>query len=146
MDIEAYVNHLRVAAAQQDKIILEVIEQQQHTILDLNISQLMGGYNSAGEVFGTYRPGPYRDLKERLNPAAGGNVDTRLTGAFHNSFYIEADAFPIYVRARDYKEPRLTERYGEEIFGLTQENKKEAAEELKPWIVEAIRTRVFLIR
>jgi hypothetical protein len=144
VDVEEYIAHLR--KVNTEEVILEVLRDQQHTILDLNIEQQMGGLNSAGEILGTYAEGPYKVFKESLNPAADGNVDLRLTGSFHNSFYIEAERFPVYIRARDSKEPKLVERYGEEIFGLTEENKGVARDQLKPYIVEAFRARVFLIR
>ena len=52
-------------------------------------------------------------------------VTLRDTGAFHRSFYVEADDKGFSIMATDEKTPSLIRKYGREILGLTPENKTE---------------------
>lgn len=144
MDIEKYIDHLRQMAPQQEKIVLEVVARNEPTIVDLNTAQLMEGKDSNGQIFGEYSSAAYAEFKRSLNPR--GVVDLKLTGKFHDSFYIEAARFPVFVDARDPKTGKLVEKYGSEIFGLTQESKEAAADQLGPETLDEIKTRIFLVR
>jgi hypothetical protein len=147
MEITAYISHLKAqTVAVQEVIILRVMQENEATAVDLNTAQLMGGRDSNGQIFGTYPEGQYKTFKTALNPKAGGNVDLRLTGDFHNSFYLEAKRFPVFFGARDYKTPRLTEKYGEDFFGLTKESQAAYNDQIRGEIQEEYRDTVFLVR
>lgn len=147
MEIEAYISHLKTqTVAVQEVMILRVMQENEATAIDLNLAQLMGGRDSNGQIFGTYPEGQYKTFKTALNPKAGGNVDLRLTGDFHNSFYLEAKTFPVIFDARDYKTPRLTERYGDNFFGLTKESQAAYTDQIRGEVVEGYRDTVFLVR
>lgn len=147
MRIQDYIAHLKKFTADaQDSLILKVIEENEPFLVDLNTAQLMRGRDSNGQIFGTYRSQQYADFKRYVNPIGGGNVDLRLTGRFHNSFYIEAKRFPVIFDARDYKTPRLTEKYGTQIFGLTKESKETAVEHIRGEVIDIYRRKIFLVR
>lgn len=146
MEIAAYISHLRAQTpAVQEVIILRVMQDNEATAIDLNIAQMMGGRDSNGQIFGTYPEGPYKTFKTHLNPQAGGNVDLRLTGDFHNSFYIDTKKFPVIFDAGDYKTPRLTERYGDTFFGLTKESQAAYNDQIRGEVQEEYRNTVFLV-
>jgi hypothetical protein len=143
MDIEKYAEHLRSVADQQEKIVLEVIQRNEPTLVDLNTAQLMEGKDADGNSLGEYRNEDYARFKRTLNPR--GVVDLKLEGDFHDSIYIEAQRFPIFADARDPKTGKLIDTYGK-ILGFTKESKEAAADQIGPEAIEEIQARIFLIR
>lgn len=125
---------------------MRVMQENEATAIDLNTAQLMGGLDSNGQIFGTYPEGPYKTFKTQLNPKAGGNVDLRLTGDFHNSFYLDARRFPAFFGAKDPKAPRLEEKYdGDKFYGLTKESQAAYNDQIRGEVVEEYRDTVFLV-
>lgn len=49
-------------------------------------------------------------------------VTLRDTGAFHESMHVVFDSEGFYITSSDEKTPELVEKYGEEIFRLTDKN------------------------
>ena len=49
-------------------------------------------------------------------------VTLRDTGAFHESMYVVFDSEGFYITASDDKTQELVNKYGEEIFRLTDKN------------------------
>lgn len=88
---------------------------------DLNREQFEAGVSSEGKkISPKYRSKAYAELKNEMNPSAGmWNPDLILTGAFIQSISVEnitKDGFTI--EASDSKSEQLSEKYGDEIFGL----------------------------
>lgn len=122
----------------QEDALLEIIRRHKAQLVDLNIGQLMHGENSEGGPLGEYRSDSYKRLKEQLNPTAGGKVDVRLTGDFQNSFFLEADQFPVNVFATDPKTGKLSEHY-DNIFGFNSKSKEEIVEDIRPEVQDYYR-------
>ena len=107
---------------------LQIIKSHADELLDLNIDQMMHGIDSTGKKLEPYRDPKYAAAKRQLNPR--GVRDYRLTGAFHRDMYLDTRQFPVTFDSSNYKTPRLTEGDGEDIFGLTTENKEGPAMEI----------------
>lgn len=99
------------------------------------------GINGRGEKIMDYMPYTARTIK---NKKQKGQPTTRVTlrdtGAFHESMYVVFDSEGFYITASDEKTQDLIEKYGEEIFRLTDKNftrivrshiRKELAKRLK---------------
>ena len=54
----------------------------------------------------------------------------RDTKAFHNSFFAEYNYGKLEITASDVKTTVLTKRYGSDIFGLTEENRRKVSREI----------------
>lgn len=81
------------------------------------------GINGRGEKIMDYAPYEPRTIqikKKKGQPTT--RVTLRDTGDFHNSMYVVFDAEGFYVTASDEKTPELIEKYGDEIFRLTDKN------------------------
>lgn len=81
------------------------------------------GINGKGEKIMDYRPYTARTVerkKKKGQPAS--RVTLRDTGEFHKSMFLVFDSEGFYVTASDYKTEFLTDKYGESIFRLTNEN------------------------
>lgn len=81
------------------------------------------GINGKGEKIMDYMPYTDRTIK---NKKRKGQPTTRVTlrdtGAFHESMYVVFDSEGFYITASDEKTQDLAEKYGEEIFRLTDKN------------------------
>lgn len=81
------------------------------------------GINGKGEKIMDYMPytaATVRIKKKKGQPTT--RVTLRDTGDFHNSMFVVFDAEGFYVTASDDKTPELIEKYGDEIFRLTDKN------------------------
>ena len=81
------------------------------------------GINGKGKKIMDYMPYTARTIK---NKKRKGQPTTRVTlrdtGAFHESMYVVFDSEGFYITASDEKTQGLVEKYGEEIFRLTDKN------------------------
>lgn len=81
------------------------------------------GINGKGEKIMEYMPYTARTIqnkKRKGQPTT--RVTLRDTGAFHESMYVVFDSEGFYITASDEKTQDLVEKYGEEIFRLTDKN------------------------
>ena len=89
------------------------VKKNERLITDLNKDQLRKGLRSdnskVGPAYAIY------EYKLRYNP-----VDLLLHGDFYDSFYIDYDSEGFAIFATDWKTPKLTKKYGDLIFGLTE--------------------------
>lgn len=67
-----------------------------------------------------YAPRTIQNKKRKGQPTT--RVTLRDTGAFHESMYVVFDSDGFYVTASDDKTQELINKYGEEIFRLTDKN------------------------
>ena len=81
------------------------------------------GINGRGEKimdYMPYAPKTIQNKKRKGQPTT--RVTLRDTGAFHESMYVVFDSEGFYITASDEKTQDLVEKYGEEIFRLTDKN------------------------
>lgn len=124
-----------------DKTALEIVKRHQQYMIDLNHVQLLHNKGDDGKSLGIYASESYALFKEELNPAAQGGVDLKLTGAFHNSFFVVAKKFPVFVDARDKKKGALVEKYGKHIFNLDNANKELFVNDIKKELKVALKKK-----
>jgi hypothetical protein len=112
----------------QTEAALQIIESHESELVDLNIGQLMRGIDSKGKSLRKYRSEKYAMAKRQMNPR--GVTDLNLTGAHYRDMSLDASHFPVEFYSHNYKSRRLTEEYGNDIYGLTAENKEGPAKEI----------------
>ena len=99
------------------------------------------GINGKGEKIMDYMPYAAKTIKnKRKKGQPTTRVTLRDTGAFHESMFVVFDSEGFYITASDEKTQGLVEKYGKEIFRLTNKNftriirshiRKELAKRLK---------------
>jgi len=116
------INQLRAETpAKQESAILQMVEENEPIIVDLNTGQLLDGIDSETQPLKEYQSEQYAAMKEHLNPK--GVTDLKLTGGFHQSFYLRTDKWPVIFDATNAKRNHLVEKYGVDLFGLSDVNK-----------------------
>lgn len=81
------------------------------------------GINGKGQKIMDYMPYAERTIKnKRRKGQPTTRVTLRDTGAFHESMYVVFDSEGFYITASDDKTEKLVDKYGEEIFRLTNKN------------------------
>lgn len=110
--------------------IVKIIQGDAKEIVQLNQDQLYKqSVDSVGVPLRLYGSIAYALDKQKLNPnLAFGRPDLRLSGAFYRGFTLNAGYTGIFtIDSTDSKTPKLEDKYGNKIFGLTVENKKKYA-------------------
>jgi len=123
--------------AQEDSL-LKIIKANQAGVIDLNLSQLQDGK----DAFGKEITPPYSPLTVLIKKSKGQPTDRvtlRDEGDFYRKFTLESQKFPMTLDSTDLKTPKLMEKYGSEIFGLTEKSKDELVEEIKPEVQDYYR-------
>lgn len=81
------------------------------------------GINGKGEKIMSYMPYKPRTIQiKRRKGQPTTRVTLRDTGSFHESMFVVFDADGFYITSDDIKTDALVEKYGEEIFRLTNKN------------------------
>lgn len=126
--------------------IRKALEQNQEKIVELNVEQLYDyGINSLGIRIDTYAPySPYTVYIKKEKGQPYDRVTLRDTGDFHSSFEVIFNPASFYITATDSKTQELIDRYGENIFGLTAENRTEFTKEyVVPEVIKDLRKEIF---
>lgn len=118
-------------------LLLQAVRDNQQHVLDVNREQLMEGKTSENKSVGKYQSPSYAKYKKKLNPR--GVVDLKVTGKFHKSFFLNTREFPIVFEAKDKKTVPLTEKYGNEIFGIAAKNEKKVNEPIQQSYLAKVR-------
>lgn len=130
----------RFQAVSLDKQVQETVEETKDSIQLLQKDQLLRGLNSKGEKIGRYRSNKYARVKNEMNPLPGlGIPDLKVTGSFHTKISTTVTPDTFKSDSSDSKAPNLKEKYGNDIFGLTDESKSEYIQELKPVFVKKMK-------
>lgn len=140
MTIEQYIAKLKKAdKAYITEQLLRIVQEESNFVIDLNQSQMLSGIDSKGNELKEYASKGYAAYKNKINSIPGFGVpDLKLTGAFQREMYLQfsSKGFPVEIFSRDEKTQTLTQKYGKDIFGVTQDNLENLRDHLKPKIAE----------
>lgn len=131
MEIEAVIRHLRAFnVARQEQDILDIVKGYGPQLIDYNLAQLQAGKRADdSDIEPEYSP-----FTVSMKKALGMPYD-RVTlyqeGDFYGGFFAEFDGWPIVIDSKDVKTPKLDEKYGPNLFGLTDESTRQFVAEIK---------------
>lgn len=136
LDVQENIKSLKVK-----DIAIDAIDKTLEVAVSLNVEQLTMGKNSDGtKIKPSYRSKKYAQLKANKNPKPGmWTPDLILTGAFTESFKIDISGDNLKYSATDSKAPELTKKYGDDIFGLSENSNEYYAQNIVfPVMMETI--------
>jgi hypothetical protein len=117
-----------------DELIDRAVFDNEEEIIDLNTAQLSKGKDSLDQLLDEYASEEYAKFKKFLGSEAPlGTPNLKLEGDFYRGFKLEKDGDNYILFSVDEKSDRLTFKYGNEIFGLTEKS----IEILKPNLLES---------
>lgn len=131
--IDSLVQHFHRFEEMLDSIIKDVIAENEYVITNYNIyNQLYNlGINRLGVDIMSYAPYKPFTLKiKQENDQPTDRVTLRDTGDFHENFKIIFTEDSFEITSSDWKTESLKKKYGDEIFGLTEENLSLVMEDL----------------
>lgn len=113
----------RIKKFDLNKEILKVVSLNDQKALNLNRdTQLFErGIDAEGNLI-TPEYTPFTVSLKQFSGQVADHVTLRDTEAFHNSFLMDAASFPVEITASDPKTGELKSKYGDDIFGLTNES------------------------
>ena len=135
----------KVTSITEDQIesgLLKIMQSDDSYAIDLNTRQLLSGRDSKRETLMHYRSAAYAEFKLSLNPA--GVTDLHLTGQFYRGFFMDASKFPVVIWSKDQKVFELTQKYGDDIFGLNKQSLSDFAKDILPEVQNFYRQLVGL--
>jgi len=102
-----------------------IIEQTKEKAIELNKLQLYNSsINKEGMRLELYRFEWYASMKNQKNPNPGlFHPDLYLTGAFYGGFKMTVTESTFNITSSDSKTFELVKKYGDDIFGLTDQSK-----------------------
>jgi hypothetical protein len=126
------------------KLLKESVEENDSYIVDLNTSQLSKGKDSKGESLAPYANPDYAQLKMSMGSQAPlGTPNLKFEGNFYEGFNLKADEEGFNISSTDSKSEKLKSGYGRDIFGLTDESRKDLKTVLLPTFLNKIRNELF---
>lgn len=116
-----YIARLQtITVFSQEEQIFKILKANEHTVIDLNLSQLSHGRDSEGKPI---EP-PYKELTVEIKKQKGqptNFVTLKDEGDFYRGFFM-SDDLPAVLNSDDWKTDKLTDKYGSAIFGLNEAN------------------------
>lgn len=121
MTIEDFI--LNANGLSAESIIFEAASKNTDELADLNVLQLESGLMSTGaKLRPEYSTTTYAKYKKSIGSKSSPTPDLKLTGAFHEAFYVKPENGKIKFGSNDSKEGKLQQDYGDDIFGVTTDN------------------------
>lgn len=115
-----------------DDIITEVMVASTDTIADQQAEQMFSGQKSDGsDITPQYHPLTIQEKQRKGQPTD--RVTLRDTGAFYRGIQIRISGDTVHHDSTDVKTTGLEKKYGEKIFGLNDQRKREVRDlKIKP--------------
>jgi len=120
---------LRYVDRKVKTLVGRTIRQNANALKKLNVDQMRKGVDSDGDQIGNYKDKKWIAKRKKRNRQVK-FVDLRFTGDFQKSMYVKFDGAEINFGAKDWKQDILVHHWGDEIFGLTDDNMQ--------WLVDKI--------
>lgn len=140
-EFDAILADLSALQNEVDSWVIDVAERFSPEIVDMNRDQQYTlGIDSRGATLKPYTNFTVRIKQFKRQP--WDRTTLRDTEAFQRAFFVERRGDELIVYSRDAKTGALVKKYGEYIFGLTDQNKQNLIELVKPRLVELVRRKV----
>ena len=120
-------------------IVLDAVQSNEDAVIDLVTEDQLSGKGitvSGTPITPAYTP--FTTSIKRRKGQETGHVTLKDTGAFHKSIFIKYESDSFSIVAKDSKTPKIIKKYGDDILGLTEQNKGKVSELIEPDIIETM--------
>jgi len=124
-------------------VILEAVRDNEHVVIDMNAEKQLfeEGITSHGISIASYAP--YSQVTIDIKRAKGqpvNRVTLRDEGDFQHSFFVYYGSDYFQISASDWKTEELKMLYGDDILGLTEENRQQLTIDIiVPYVLNKLR-------
>ena len=131
LDLQRKLKRLKV-----DEMINRAVLDNKEEILDLNTAQLSKGKDSLDQLLERYASDGYAEFKKVVkgSQAPKGIPDLKLEGDFYRGFTLIVEGKDYRITSSDFKTGALVEKYGQEIFALSEKS----LQIIRPMILESL--------
>lgn len=123
--------------------IRDTVEDNEFEIAQMNANEQLYGLGIDRNGIDIYEQIPYAQFTIEIKTAKNQPTDRvtlRDTGDFHRNFYVSANETSFEISSTDEKTEDILRKYGDSIFGLTDENLNELIhDKIKPEIIYALK-------
>lgn len=123
--IQRLIDNLSYIQRNFDMYVEEIIRDNEQIVINLNQQDQLynKGITSTSKDISSYRP--YKSLTIKIKQEKGQPTDRvtlRDRGDFYEGFYVRYFEEGFLINSTDDKTQELKDKYGKDIFGLTNEN------------------------
>lgn len=123
-------------------IVARTLDVHRDDVVRLNRQQLQAGTNADGSLIRPF----YKPLTVRIKKAKGQPADRvtlRDTGSFYGGMYAQRTAGGLLeVSSTDDKTEALQDKYGDQIFGLSEASREQLVRLMQPTLQNLFMTRL----
>jgi hypothetical protein len=139
------LNHLKKSYQKMLQINQSVVENRLKEKVLANQDEIVAkvrarwreGKRPSGQIIGNYASFSYQQEKSRRNPLAGGTVDLIDTGSLNRQLvvnHLRGSFFNVF--STDSKAVDIADKYGLDVFGLTDEEASEVIREASSLVMK----------
>lgn len=134
MDVQEHSRKWVKALNRSQQYFKRAVLDNRNLVIDSNIAQLEGGFDSLGNFLKDYASDTYAEFKQVIGSKAPfGIADLKLTGDFYAGFVLKYIGSEFIITSTDWKTEELAAKYGVDIFGLANES----IEQVRPFLLES---------
>ena len=139
--IEETIERLKVTDKLIDSIIIDLVRENEKMLIQMNVDNLFAGIDNEGKrIVPPYKPSTIKRKKRKGQPF--NRVTTRDEGNHHESIFIKYSDDEFELDAADFKKQYLVRKYGEELYGLTEENLGTLKKIIEERLLEEVRKKI----
>jgi len=120
-------------------VVTRSLNKRKKQILDLNKGQLLAGEDSMGKEFGDYKSASWVRKRKKKGLQIG-HIDLKFDGNFQKNMFVDISGAGIKIGSKDDKTEQLVHHWGDDIFGLSQENLDALTEEIATDLANDLKT------
>jgi len=140
-ELATRIEDLKKLDSSIDQIVIDLIKDNEKLVIKMNLANLNSGINNKSEkLVPPYRPSTVKRKKRKGQPF--NRVTLKDEGDFHEGFFVEYGEDEFSLQGDDPKTRYLIRKYGNDIFGLTEENIDELKNKIRERLTEEIKKRI----
>lgn len=140
--VQSMIDSLKSFEELKDQILIDLVKDNEKAVFQMNVDQLYSGVDAEGkEISPAYKPSTIKRKKKKGDPHD--RVTTRDEGDHHESIFAEYRTDEFELDAADFKRKYLVKKYGDKLYGLTEENIEKLINLISDKFIEVARRKIF---
>ena len=139
--IEETIERLKITDRLIDSIVIDIVRENEKMLIQMNVDNLFAGIDNEGkQIVPPYKPSTIKRKRRKGQPF--NRVTTRDEGDHHESIFVKYSDDEFELDAADFKKKYLVRKYGQELYGLTEENLGTLKKIIEERLLEEVRKKI----